>query len=111
MMRLDQYEGRIKRLIYDKEKTRLSMSQLQYVFNDKQQWSALYDQDSNLARLLREPYYTPEGRSKADPKPSNITMVDPKGNAYMDMHALLITGLLLCPGSIDLKVRVFYDLL
>ena len=29
----------------------------------------------------------------------------------MDMHALLITGLLLCPGSVDLKVRLFYDLL
>ena len=35
MMRLDQYEGRIKRLIYDREKTRLSMQQLQYVFQDK----------------------------------------------------------------------------
>ena len=28
MMRLDHYEGRIKRLIYDKEKTRLTMTQL-----------------------------------------------------------------------------------
>ena len=60
--------------------------------------------------MLHEPYFEPKGLTKEEETP-NITIKDKKGNVMMDMHALLIAGLLLCPASVEIKVRLFYDLL
>ena len=75
-MRVDQYEGRVKRLIYDREKTRLSTAQLQYVFADKQLWSALSDKNSKLSKFLQQDYFKPEGRAKTRDFSRALTMVD-----------------------------------
>ena len=54
-MRIDQYEGRIKRYVNADDKNTVTLRQLRYSFQEDQTWSDLQDDTSMLYRLFNSP--------------------------------------------------------
>jgi hypothetical protein len=91
-IRIDIFEGKVKRFVVGK--TSVSLNQLRYAFKDDKNWSDLNDDDSLLVKILKSDYFR-----------------DPKNKDEINIHALILWGLILCPGDNELKSRVFYDVL
>ena len=93
-MRIDKYEGCIKRFVSRDDNCTVTMDQLRYAFAEDEPWKAIDDDSSMLYRLFDDP----ELKDEDSPDKLNV-------------HKLIILGLLLCGGSAELKARVFYDVL
>ena len=93
-MRIDQYEGRIKRYVNLEDNNTVSLRQLRYSFQEDDAWNGLQDETSVLWRLFNQE----ELKDVDQPDRLNV----PK---------LICLGLMLCGGSDELKARVFYDVL
>ena len=93
-LRIDQYEGRIKRFVNKEDNNTVTMRQLRYSFQEDALWIGLQDESSVLSRLFKEP----ELRSDEEPE-------------KLDVIKLICLGLMLCGGTDELKARVFYDVL
>ena len=91
-MRIDQYEGRVKRYVNKEDENTVSLRQLLYSFEDDAPWSDLQDETSVLFRLFNEP----ELRDADKPD-------------CLSVHKLICLGLMLCGGTYQLKARVYYD--
>ena len=86
------FEGKVKR--YVSGKNSVTLSQLRYAFKDDAKWEDLRNDDSLLVQVLKSEFFEDEDH------PGEI-----------NIHALILWGLLLCPGDNHLKARVFYDVL
>ena len=90
-MRVDAYEGRIKRYVQQRDKGAISFSQIAHSFLLTNNWQDLQQQDSVLTKLFHDP------------------LMQEKNGISVDRCLLL--GLVLCRGNTVLKARVFYDIL
>ena len=54
-MRIDQYEGRIKRFVNKEDADTVTLRQLKYSFQEDEAWAALQDETSVLFRLFSQP--------------------------------------------------------
>ena len=54
-MRIDQYEGRVKRFVNKEDENTLSLRQLLYSLEDDTPWQDLQDETSVIYRLMNEP--------------------------------------------------------
>ena len=90
--RIDIFEGRVKRFVNGKNS--VTLQQLRYAFKDDKKWSDLFNEDSVLCQILESEFFE-----------------DEKNQGEINIHALILWGLLLCPGDNKLKARVLYDVL
>lgn len=93
-MRIDGYEGRIKRLVLQKDKGTLSMNQVLYSFESSLYWQDIQSTNKPLHKLFK-----------------HKLLMDEKKPPLLSMDRLLLLGLVLCRGEKMLKARVFYDIL
>ena len=93
-MRIDQYEGRIKRYVNADDKNTVTLRQLRYSFQEDQTWSDLQDDTSMLYRLFNSP-----------------ELFDEEQPDKLNVIKLICLGLMLCGGTYELKARVLYDVL
>ena len=93
-MRIDQYEGRIKRYVNQDDKNTVTLRQLRYSFQEDQTWSDLQDDTSMLYRLFNSP-----------------ELFDEEQPDKLNVIKLICLGLMLCGGTYELKARVLYDVL
>jgi len=91
-MRIDVFEGKVKRFVINKNS--VTLSQLRYAFKDDKNWQDLQTDDSLLVKIITSKYFK-----------------DQKNEDELNIHALIEWGLLLCAGDNKLKARVFYDIL
>ena len=71
------------------------MPQLKFAFKDDKKWSDILDDHSLLVQILSSDFFVEDER-----KPGEI-----------NLHALILWGLMLCAGDAKMKARVFYDVL
>ena len=90
--RIDIFEGRVKR--YVSGKNSVTLQQLRYAFKDDKKWDDLNNDDSLLVQVLKSEFFEDETY---------------KGE--LNIYALILWGLLLCPGDNHMKARVLYDVL
>ena len=90
--RIDIFEGRVKRFVNGKNS--VTLKQLRYAFKEDSKWSDLSVEDSILCKLISSEYFQ-----------------DEKAPEEINIHSLILYGLMLCPGDMQLKARVFYDIL
>ena len=93
-LRIDKYEGCVKRLVNKEDNGTVSLRQLQYAFQEEESWSSLHDETSVLYRLFNQP------ELKDENQPNRLSVAK-----------LMAIGLMLCGGQADMKSRVFYDVL
>ena len=93
-MRIDTYEGRIKRYVTMDDLNTVTLRQLAYSFEEDELWADLTDVTSVLFRLITQP-----------------ELRDDEYSDRFNVHKLVILGLMLCGGEYDLKARVLYDVL
>ena len=91
-VRIDIFEARVKRFVSGKNS--VSFQQLRYAFKDDAKWEDLNNNDSLLVQVLKSDFFE-----------------DPNNKGEMNIHALILWGILLCPGDNQMKARVFYDVL
>lgn len=91
-MRIDVFEGKVKRFVVNKNS--VSLSQLRYAFKDDRNWEDLQNDNSLLVKIITSDYFK-----------------DEKNTDEINIHSLILWGLLLCAGDNKLKARVFYDVL
>ncbi len=91
-MRIDVFEGRVKRFVNNKNS--VTIDQLRYAFKNEKNWEDLQHNDGILFKLIN----SEEFRDEENPEEINI-------------HTLLLWGVLNCDGDNKLKARVFYDIL
>ena len=91
-MRIDVYESKIKRFVTGT--TSVTLKQLQYAFKDNPEWDDLSVKGSVLQRLVTCEEFQDEEYEKE-----------------INIHALLIWGLMNCSGDKKMKTRVLYDVL
>lgn len=90
--RIDIFEGRVKRFVNGKNS--VTLQQLRYAFKDDKKWEDIKDEDSLLCQILSSEYFE-----------------DEKNQGEINIHSLILWGLMLCAGDDKLKARVFYDVL
>ena len=93
-MRIDQFEGRIKRYVNVEDSNAVSMRQLRYSFQEDDPWGGLTDETSVMYRLFQQP-----------------ELRDENNTDKYSVHKLICLGLMLCGGEPELKARVMYDAL
>ena len=93
-MRIDQFEGRVKRYVNIEDNGTVSMRQLVYSFSEDEPWNPRSDETSILCHLMNEP------ELRDDDQPDKLNVIK-----------LICLGLTLCGGEPDMKARVFYDVL
>ena len=93
-LRIDKYEGCIKRFVNKDDNGTVTLRQLQYAFQEEDSWSCLNDETSVLFRLFNQP------ELKDDENPERLSVAK-----------LMCVGLMLCGGTNELKSRVLYDVL
>ena len=93
-MRIDAYEGKIKRLVYADDNGTLTFEQLCFAFERSQNWSDLKNPRSRLYKLFHHPL-----------------LYDEKQPSLLNVHRCILLGLVLCNGEDKLKARVLYDVL
>jgi hypothetical protein len=91
-MRIDVFEGKVKRFVYDKNS--VTLTQLRYAFKDDKNWEDLQRDNSLLVKLI-----------------TSEAFQDEKNPAEINIHTLILWGLLNCNGDKKMKSRVFYDVL
>jgi hypothetical protein len=91
-MRIDVFEGKVKRFVINKNS--VTLSQLRYAFKDDRNWDDLQNDNSLLVKIRTSDYFK-----------------DEKNTDEINIHSLILWGLLLCAGDNKLKARVFYDVL
>jgi len=91
-MRIDVFEGKVKRFVTGKNS--VTLDQLRYAFKDEKNWEDLQSDHTLLVKLIT----SEEFKDENSPNEINI-------------HTLLLWGLLNCDGDKRLKSRVFYDIL
>jgi hypothetical protein len=93
-MRVDAYEGRIKRLVLAEDKGTLSFEQLQYSFESSANWLELQNEKSELTKLFK-----------------HELLYDEQQNRRLNMDRLLLLGIAMCRGEDNLKARVLFDIM
>ena len=93
-IRIDEWEGKIKRFVSAQDEATVSIEQLQYSFKNLAHWEDLGDTGSTLYRAM-----------------THVRLRDEKQPSRLNVHKMMLLGLILCPGSNDLKARVLYDVL
>ena len=93
-MRIDRYEGCIKRYVNKEDNLTVSIEQLKYAFYDEEPWADLQDDRSRLSRIFRQK-----------------EMKDSNNPNRLNVYKLICMGVPLCGGSVKLKARVLYDVL
>jgi hypothetical protein len=91
-IRIDVFEGKVKRFVTGKNS--VTLAQLRYAFKDDKNWEELKNDDSLLVQVLKSEFFE-----------------DEKNPGEINIHSLILWGILLCPGTNQLKARVFYDVL
>lgn len=91
-MRIDIFEGKVKRFVTGKNS--VTLQQLRYAFKDDKKFEDINNDESLLVQVLKSDFFE-----------------DEKNAGELNIHALILWGLLLCPGDNQLKARVFYDVL
>ncbi len=90
--RIDVFEGRVKRFVNGKNS--VTLQQLRYAFKEDKKWDDLNQDDSLLKQIITSDFFQ-----------------DETNQDEINIHALILWGLLLCAGDSHLKARVFYDVL
>ena len=93
-MRIDAYEGKIKRLIYAEDKGTLTFEQLSFAFERSPNWADLKNPRSRLYKLFHHSLLRDENEKE-----------------LLNVHRCILLGLVLCNGDEKLKARVLYDVL
>ena len=93
-MRIDAFEGRVKRLVLEKDDGRLTFSQLLFSFESSNNWKDLQNERSLLSKLFHHPILRDENQVE-----------------YLNVHRCILLGLVLCIGDKRLKARVLFDVL
>lgn len=91
-MRIDVFEGKVKRFVTGKNS--VTLNQLRYAFKTERNWEDLENDHSLLVKLITSDEFKDEENSDE-----------------INIHALLLWGILNCDGDNKLKARVFYDIL
>jgi hypothetical protein len=94
LMRVDAYEGKIKRLVYSEDNGTLTFEQLCFAFERNSNWSDLKDPRSRLHKFFQHPL-----------------LRDEKQPHLLNVHRCILLGIVLCNGDDKLKARVLYDVL
>ena len=90
--RIDIFEGRVKRFVNGKNS--VTLQQLRYAFKEDRKWADIQNEDSLLNQILQSEFFE-----------------DEKTQGEINIHSLILWGLMLCPGDNQLKARVLYDVL
>ena len=93
-MRIDKYEGCVKRFVNISDENTVTLRQLRYAFQEDESWGQLLDETSVLFRMFNQ-----------------AELKDANQPDKLNVLKLLCIGLMLCGGNPDLKARVFYDIL
>lgn len=93
-MRIDAYEGKIKRLVYADDNGTLTFEQLCFAFEQNKNWSDLKNPHSRLYKFFKHPLLRDEEKPE-----------------LLNVHRCILLGISLCSGDEHLKSRVLYDVL
>lgn len=93
-MRVDQYEGRVKRFVNTEDNNAVSMRQLRFSFSEDEAWADINKENSVTYHLFQQD-----------------ELHDKDQKEKYQVHKLICLGLILCAGTKQLKTRVFYDAL
>ena len=91
-MRIDVFEGKVKRFVSGKNS--VTLPQLRYAFKDDKNWEDLQRDNSLLVKLV-----------------TSEAFADEENSGEINIHTLILWGLLNCNGDKKMKSRVFYDVL
>ena len=94
LMRVDAYEGRIKRLVFQQDRNALTLDQIKFSFETSPSFRLLQDDKAPLQKVFK-----------------HQLMLHPKQTHKISLLRCLLLGLVLCAGNCKLKARVFYDCL
>jgi hypothetical protein len=82
LLRIDAYEGKIKRLVYAEDDNTLTFEQLAFAFEGSTNWVEIKDPRSRLHKLFQ-----------------HTLLRDEKKPELLNVHRCVLLGLVLCHGD------------